>query len=98
MSKQSMRGPAWETIRKMVLDRDGWVCTWPHCNKPLEADDATVDHVVPIEVGLRQGWTRAELNAPTNLVAMCRKHNGAKRDLVIIRADFRNPRWLPTLA
>jgi 5-methylcytosine-specific restriction endonuclease McrA len=66
------------------LERDGWVCTY--CGKALEGDDATADHVTPKEAGGRDEMT--------NLVAACRKCNGAKQDKVIARANWVNPRWL----
>ena len=35
--------------RKGILDRDGWVCHV--CRKPIEPDNASVDHVVPLNQG-----------------------------------------------
>ena len=88
-----MRGSDWDAVRLAVLERDQWLCTWPECNKPLEGDDATVDHVTPVQVARNLGWSRSEINDPSNLVAMCRRHNGMKRDQVVLRVDYRAPAW-----
>ena len=93
MSKESSRGSAFQARRLAVLDRDGWVCTWPTCGKQLEGRDATVDHVTPVAVALSMSWSRDEIDAESNLVAMCRKHNGQKRDQISIRVDYMNPTW-----
>lgn len=93
VSKNSMHGPEWEGVRLGILDRDGWLCTWPSCSKPLEGSDATVDHIVSVAEALKMGWTRAQINDPSNLAAMCRLHNGMKRDQVVIRIDYLAPRW-----
>ena len=63
-------GNAWQRTRKAVLDRDGWICA--KCGKHLVGADATVDHVVP--------KARGGTDSMSNLVAMCRSHNSAKRD------------------
>jgi 5-methylcytosine-specific restriction endonuclease McrA len=40
--------PAWQPLRKAVFLRDGYVCQWPGCGKPLigkgNAPDAPVAH------------------------------------------------------
>lgn len=84
MSKLSSKGKAWETIRLSVLNRDGWRCAV--CGKPLEGQDATVDHIVPKAAGGRD-----ELS---NLISMCRKCNGIKSDALVLRQTWVNKRWL----
>lgn len=93
MSSLTSRSPEFRANRLAVLERDGWVCTWPGCGKPLEGLDATADHVIPLEVGLAQGMTRSELDAQSNLVAMCRYHNGRKAAQLAVRIDYRSPHW-----
>lgn len=93
MSKNSSRGAEWQLTRLAVLDRDGWVCTWPDCGKPLEGRDATVDHITPKAVALAMGWEPAQIDDPSNLVAMCRRHNGMKSDQVSIRIEYLSPKW-----
>ena len=70
--KTSVRGYGadWQRIRRLVLDRDGWVCY--KCNKKLVGSDATVDHIVPLSVdsSLRL--------VSSNLAACCRSCNSKK--------------------
>ena len=88
MSEQSSRGAAWQKVRLAVLDRDGWICT--ACGKPLDGPDATVDHVIPKNLG--------GTDDEDNLVAMCRTCNGRKSDRIEpIRQNWFNPRWLTHL-
>jgi 5-methylcytosine-specific restriction endonuclease McrA len=56
---------AWQRVRLVVLERDGYVCQW--CG----AAATTVDHVVE----LAAGGDRLELD---NLVAACRPCNGRR--------------------
>lgn len=84
MSSGSRRGKAWNATRKLVLDRDGWVCQ--SCGKLLEGSDATVDHIVPVIAG--------GSDEHDNLVAMCRLCNGTKSDRLAIRLNWINRRWL----
>jgi 5-methylcytosine-specific restriction endonuclease McrA len=71
-------GTGWKAKRKRILDRDGWRCGW--CDTDLRARDtvATVDHVVSIQAGTEQGWTRAQLEDDDNLVASCKSCNSSK--------------------
>lgn len=84
MSRHSSRGPAWDKTRLFVLDRDGWVCT--QCGKELAGSDATVDHVIAKANG--------GSDDPSNLVSLCRYHNGQKQDRALIRVTWFNERWL----
>jgi 5-methylcytosine-specific restriction endonuclease McrA len=49
----------WRRMRKLVLDRDGWICHW--CGRPA----ISVDHVQP----LARGGARLDT---FNVVACCR--------------------------
>lgn len=84
MSKQSRRGPEWEATRLRILNRDGWICGY--CGKALEGQDATVDHIIPIDAG--------GTDDDHNLIAACRSDNGRKSNKVVIRTTWLNPRWL----
>jgi 5-methylcytosine-specific restriction endonuclease McrA len=44
--KQAKRAPI---DREAIFERDGWLCGI--CGEPVEADDATLDHIVPISLG-----------------------------------------------
>lgn len=80
MSKQSARGPAWEAIRKAVLERDSSICAYcgGHAN--------TVDHVIPVNAGGKEDMG--------NLVAACLTCNGRKSDRMVQRVSGANPRWM----
>lgn len=86
MSEHSSRGTGWNRLRLAVLERDGWTCSY--CDKDLtvETGDGTADHVMPKAAGGRDEMI--------NLVAACRKCNGAKQDKVLLRVNWVNPRWL----
>jgi 5-methylcytosine-specific restriction endonuclease McrA len=60
----------WNRLREMVLDRDGFACTY--CGDP---DDLCADHVVPL--------SRNGTNEESNLVACCRPCNSSKRDKLL---------------
>jgi 5-methylcytosine-specific restriction endonuclease McrA len=91
MSRHSAKGTAWDAQRKRVLDRDGWVCQYCHCD--LVAGDkthpqgATVDHVEAVVLDPERVYSDSEL------VAACRRCNGRKQDQVIVRTTWENPRW-----
>lgn len=87
MASGSSRGREWEALRKRVLDRDGWTCSY--CGKPLEGADAQADHITP----------KAEGGQDTllNLTASCASCNNAKGAKVLIRTNYYNPRWLDRL-
>ena len=61
----------WIRVRIYVLERDRWTCQ--KCGKRLFGSDATVDHIIP----LSKNGARLD---PSNLQALCRKHNSAKKD------------------
>jgi len=64
-------GAAWQKLRRLILDRDAWVCYL--CNKKLSGSDATVDHIIPLSVD------RSRSLDPTNLAACCRACNSKKQ-------------------
>ena len=69
----------WKHIVKQILSRDGNICQW--CGQDLNEQGITpsVDHVVSLKDGARDGWTTAELHDPSNLVAACRSCNSSRR-------------------
>lgn len=59
--------PGWDTIRRQVLNRDGWACTWiddgRRCGQPANH----VDHI-----------NRGDDHTLTNLRALCEPHHNRK--------------------
>jgi 5-methylcytosine-specific restriction endonuclease McrA len=62
----------WQKIRRLVLDRDGWVCYL--CQKQLVGSDATVDHII----SLKEDYS-LRLDSK-NLAACCRSCNSKKKN------------------
>ena len=58
MSRRSSRGAAWERLRRVILDRDGWRCT--KCGRPGKLE---VHHIRPVA----QGGD----DSPDNLRTLC---------------------------
>jgi 5-methylcytosine-specific restriction enzyme A len=56
----------WRVLRAQILYRDGWRCQWPGCNRVA----SHVDHIRPVLFG--------GTDDPSNLQALCAKHNLAK--------------------
>ena len=67
---RSTGGTKWATMRKRILDRDGWICGY--CGVALVTSNATVDHIIPQIVAPHLRYD------PDNLRAACRPCNGAK--------------------
>jgi 5-methylcytosine-specific restriction endonuclease McrA len=63
-------GSDWQRVRIQILIRDHWTCAY--CGKPLLGPDATVDHVIPIDIA-----PSLRLD-PSNLVAACRRCNSRR--------------------
>lgn len=83
MSQHSSRGPAWEALRKAVLERDGYICQ--HCG--AEATDA--DHLIPKAMG--------GTDVMENLVASCKPCNSKRGAKLLVRSAGVNARWLDAL-
>lgn len=60
----------WQKIRETILARDGFTCMM--CGKKLVGSDATVDHILPLDLG---GESK-----PSNLQAACRSCNSRKKN------------------
>lgn len=58
--------------KKLVLKRDNYVCQY--CDKRMEGDDATVDHIVPVQ----NFKSRRDANTWLNMVGCCLKCNSRK--------------------
>jgi 5-methylcytosine-specific restriction endonuclease McrA len=69
-------GPGWQTISRRVIERDRGECQLrrPGCTGRA----TTADHVVARATARLQGWTTAQVNDPSNLVAACRSCNSSK--------------------
>ena len=81
MSRQetAYRG-SWAKLRKRVLDRDGWTCGWCGTDLKQRGVTASVDHVVSLKEGRRQGWSEEQLKSSDNLVAACGSCNSSRAE------------------
>jgi 5-methylcytosine-specific restriction protein A len=62
---------AWEKRRLEILKRDRYLCQCDDCKKRLVPRPATeVNHMVPKAKAIRFGWTRAQMDDPSNLQAI----------------------------
>ncbi len=82
MSQHSSRGPAWERLRKKVLQRDGYICVY--CGQPA----TEVDHLIPKSLPGSPG------DVEDNLVSSCKPCNLAKGAKTLTRTTYVNRRWL----
>ena len=59
------------------------------CNKQVVGSDITLDHILPAskypDLFFNEG----------NIRVLCRKCNGNKRDLIDVRNDYYNTKYLP---
>lgn len=68
--------------------RDGDMCQYPDCDKPLDFEafegpmETTIDHWIPQYWGKANGWTTAEIWDLSNLKLMHKKCNAAKGDRI----------------
>lgn len=67
ISAERMSWPEWDSVRTMVFERDGWICTYCGSGEDLECD-----HVFPI--------SRGGGNDLSNLTTACGSCNRAKGD------------------
>lgn len=58
--------------KKLVLKRDNFICQY--CSKRMDDKEATVDHVVPVQMFK----SKRDANTWLNMVACCLKCNGKK--------------------
>jgi 5-methylcytosine-specific restriction protein A len=64
-------GATWDKLRKLVLERDGYLCQCTHCKAEFRVTLATeVDHVVSKAIAKRRGWTDEQIEDPSNLAAI----------------------------
>ena len=63
---------SWQRIRRLVLDRDKWICYL--CGTKLKGSNATVDHIV----SLKEDYSLRLI--PSNLAACCRSCNSKKKN------------------
>jgi len=74
MKKFSYKSTRWQRLRKRILDRDGFRCQWPGCDRPLREgkrhpDSAVVDHKAPVQEAPELAWS------PSNLWSLCKAHH-----------------------
>lgn len=65
-------GRAWELVRAEVLRRDNGLCQCSQCKggKLLVTVAQEVHHVISKAEAARKGWTRAQIDHPSNLQAV----------------------------
>lgn len=90
-------GAEWDRLRKLVLERDCYLCQCTHCKAEGRTTLATeVDHVVSKAEARRRGWTQKQIDHPSNLQAIskeCHKRKtieetgGQRREKPIVGAD-----------
>lgn len=97
MSQHSSRSPEYKRNRLIVLDRDGWACTY--CRAELvEGVNAEADHVVSKATWIREGRPGSP-DDTSNLVASCKSCNSSKGDRdTMPRITYFNPRWFGSIA
>lgn len=59
-------GADWERVRKAVLKRDNWICQ-PCYKKGTPHEGREVDHIISKAKAKRLGWTKAQMDDPSNL-------------------------------
>jgi 5-methylcytosine-specific restriction endonuclease McrA len=69
-------GPGWGSISRKVIERDGGECQLRR--RGCTGTATTVDHIIARSTAKRWGWTTAQVNDPSNLVAACRHCNSSK--------------------
>ena len=59
------------SLRKLVLERDGYLCQCTHCKAEFRVTLATeVDHVVSKAIAKTRGWTDEQIEDQSNLAAI----------------------------
>lgn len=72
-------GSAWVTLRKQILMRDEGECQ--PCKRTGRVTLATaVDHITSKATAQRLRWTSAQIDAPSNLQAICKLCHDAKTE------------------
>lgn len=69
-----------------LIERDGYVCTYPDCTVeystiPDHKWSVTIDHIYPQAKGREDGWTPEKINGLANLQLMHKACNAKKSDL-----------------
>jgi 5-methylcytosine-specific restriction endonuclease McrA len=70
-----------QEIIKRLSRRDGYVCQFPECDRPLTDDGkhmVTLDHKYPQYLAKQDGWTHEEINSLDNLQLMGKDCNARK--------------------
>ena len=61
-------GAEWDKIRKLVLERDSYLCQCKYCKAEGRMTLAThVDHVISKAKASLMGWTQKQIDDPSNL-------------------------------
>lgn len=91
--RRAISGNEWAALTRMVVDRDGWVCSYCDCDTSLDENGYSIDHILAL--------TRGGNNDIDNLAMSCRACNSSKRDLLLgdewTPPNDRGPVWIEVL-
>lgn len=73
-------GDDYRRLLPALLSRDGYICGINQCDLPSDFSCIDVDHIVPIKACIEMGWTKDQINDPSNLQPACPLCNNIKRD------------------
>lgn len=61
-------GREWELLRAKILRRDSYLCQCKHCKASGRIRLATeVDHIISKKKAVQLGWTKQQIDDPSNL-------------------------------
>lgn len=69
---------AWQKLRKRILSRDGGLCRIKGAGCEYVARE--VDHIIGRAKAESIGWTRAQMDAESNLQSTCKRCHKAKSE------------------
>ena len=73
--RRNLSDNEWAALTRMVVERDGWVCTYCDCDTSLPENGYAIDHVYPLAKG--------GSNDIDNLTMACRSCNSSKGDKIL---------------
>ena len=75
-----MGGHGYRRLLPALLARFGYVCQINGCELSKDRSKIAVDHIVPISVAVKLGWSKVEINDIANLQPACPSCNSVKKD------------------
>lgn len=74
-AKREISDNEWAALTGLVIERDGWVCSYCDCNTSLPENGYAIDHIYPV--------SRGGSNDIDNLTMSCRSCNSSKSDKIL---------------